>query len=75
MLVLNRKSGESIKIGQDIEVKVVAVEGGQVKLGIDAPKHVDIHRKEVFLSIEEQNKEASSIADNLLDLLKNENNS
>ncbi|MBN8235324.1 carbon storage regulator CsrA [Halobacillus kuroshimensis] len=70
MLVLNRKSGESIKIGDDIEIKVVSIEGGQVKLGIEAPRHIDIHRKEVYVSIEEENKEASSLSKNLLDLLK-----
>ncbi|WP_027955052.1 carbon storage regulator CsrA [Halobacillus kuroshimensis] len=70
MLVLNRKSGESIKIGDDIEIKVVSIEGGQVKLGIEAPRHIDIHRKEVYVSIEEENKEASALSKNLLDLLK-----
>lgn len=70
MLVLNRKSGESIKIGDDIEIKVVSIEGGQVKLGIEAPRHIDIHRKEVYVSIEEENKEASDLSKNLLDLLK-----
>ncbi|MYL36213.1 carbon storage regulator CsrA [Halobacillus litoralis] len=70
MLVLNRKSGESIKIGDDIEIKVVSIEGGQVKLGIEAPRHIDIHRKEVYVSIEEENKEASTLSKNLLDLLK-----
>lgn len=44
MLVLSRKINEAIQIGADIEVKVIAVEGDQVKLGIDAPKHIDISR-------------------------------
>ena len=47
MLVLSRKVNESIQIGPDIEIKVIAIEGEQVKLGIEAPQHVDIHRKEI----------------------------
>ncbi|SFQ24822.1 carbon storage regulator CsrA [Salibacterium halotolerans] len=59
MLVLTRKPNESIQIGEDIEIKVIAVEGDQVKLGINAPSHVDIHRREVYLSIQEENNEAA----------------
>ncbi|MCP3028105.1 carbon storage regulator CsrA [Halobacillus sp. A5] len=70
MLVLNRKAGESVQIGEDISIKVVSVEGGQVKLGIDAPKHVDIHRQEVYAAIKEENAEAAAFKENLLDMLK-----
>jgi len=45
-------------IGNDIEITVLAVEGEQIKLGIKAPKHVDIHRKEVYLSIQQENNQA-----------------
>ena len=55
MLVLSRKLNQSIQIGDDIEVKIIAIEGDQVKVGIEAPKHIDIHRKEVYLSIQEEN--------------------
>lgn len=48
MLVLDRKVGESIMIGDDIEVKVSRCENGHVKLAIAAPKHVAVHRREVF---------------------------
>ncbi|MEW4307902.1 carbon storage regulator CsrA [Rossellomorea marisflavi] len=73
MLVLTRKTGESIQIGDNIEIKIVSIQGDQIKLGIDAPKHIDIHRKEVYLSIQEQNTEASKGIQNLLNLLpKNE---
>lgn len=58
MLVLSRKKTESIMIGDQIEVKVLAVEGDQVKLGIVAPKSVKVHRSEVFEAIQQQNKEA-----------------
>jgi carbon storage regulator len=69
MLVLTRKTGESIQIGDDIELTVISVKGDQVKLGINAPKNVDIHRKEVYLSIQDENTEASKGIDNLFNLL------
>ncbi|MBY6271395.1 MAG: carbon storage regulator [Bacillaceae bacterium] len=59
MLVLTRKLKEAIQIGDDIEITVLAIQGDQVKLGIKAPKHVEIHRKEVYLAIQRENSEAS----------------
>ncbi|WP_199616757.1 carbon storage regulator CsrA [Paenibacillus alkalitolerans] len=59
MLVLTRKKGESITIGDHIEVVVLGIEGDTVKIGIQAPKEVEIFRKEVYLSIKESNQEAS----------------
>ncbi|MFE1243050.1 carbon storage regulator CsrA [Fictibacillus sp. NPDC058756] len=71
MLVLTRKLQEAIKIGTDIEITVLAVEGDQVKLGISAPKNIEIHRKEIFLSIqEENNKAANTSLDTFQQLLK-----
>ncbi|MEK4463053.1 carbon storage regulator [Paenibacillus odorifer] len=58
MLVLSRKKGESIVIQDQIELTILGVEGDVVKLGIAAPKHVDIFRKEVYLSIQEANRES-----------------
>ncbi|MER2008808.1 carbon storage regulator CsrA [Solibacillus sp. FSL K6-1781] len=58
MLVLTRKKGETIMIGDQIEVKIISVDGDQVKLGIVAPKSVKVHRSEVFEAIQQQNKEA-----------------
>lgn len=58
MLVLSRKKGESIMIGDQIELKVLSIEGDQVKLGIVAPKNVKVHRSEVFEAIQEQNKQS-----------------
>jgi carbon storage regulator len=58
LLVLARKKGESIMIGDNIELVVLSVEGELVKLGINAPKSVPIHRKEIYDSIQESNKEA-----------------
>ncbi len=70
MLILTRKKDESIVIGDNIEIKVVAIEDGKVKLGISAPKNIEIHRKEIFLEIQEENKKASESSLNLGDLGK-----
>ena len=48
MLVLSRKVGEVIRVGDDVEIKVVAVKGDRVRLGIEAPKDVPVHRQEVY---------------------------
>ena len=70
MLVLSRKKGESIIIGDQIEVKVLSVDGEQIKLGIVAPKTVKVHRSEVFEAIQAQNQEALQTLD-LTGILKN----
>jgi carbon storage regulator len=59
MLVLTRKVNEGIHIGDDIFVRVVDVGRGTVRLGIDAPRHVSVHRHEIFERIQEQNLESS----------------
>lgn len=71
MLVLTRKTGESIQIGPDIEITVVSVKGDQIKLGINAPKHVEIHRKEIFMEIQKENEDASIGSIDLMSILKN----
>ena len=58
MLALSRKANEAIIIGNDIEVTVLEIKGEQVKIGISAPKSVPIYRKELYLQIQEANKEA-----------------
>lgn len=58
MLVLSRKKGESIIIQDQIELTVLSVEGDTIKLGIAAPKHVDIFRKEVYQAIQEANRDS-----------------
>ena len=70
MLVLGRKKGESIIIDDNIEITVTAIEGDLVRLGINAPKHITIHRKEVYLEIQEENKQAMSNVINISDFLK-----
>lgn len=71
MLTLSRKKKESVIINNDIEITVLEVKGEQVKLGISAPKDVSIYRKEIYLQIEEANKEAMNLEgiDKLQDLL------
>lgn len=71
MLVLTRKVNEAIKIGDDIEIKVLGIDGEQIKLGISAPQRVDIHRKEVYLDIQAQNNEAAGASTDLLKIIKN----
>ncbi|MEY8303839.1 carbon storage regulator CsrA [Anaerosalibacter bizertensis] len=69
MLILTRKKDESIVIGDNVEVKVLEINDGKVKLGIEAPKNIDIIRKELYENIQEENKKASEININL-DMLK-----
>ncbi|GAB3356610.1 carbon storage regulator CsrA [Modestobacter lapidis] len=62
MLTLTRSVGESIRIGEDIEVYVVEVRGGTVRLGFKAPREVTIHREEVYKQIAEANALAAEVA-------------
>lgn len=59
MLALSRRVNESIIIGNDIEITILEVKGDQVKIGISAPKSVPIYRKEIYLQIQQSNKEAA----------------
>lgn len=58
MLVLTRKRNESIMIGDNIEVVIVDIHGEQVKLGINAPKAIPVHRKEIYEAIQQENIKA-----------------
>ncbi len=51
MLVLSRNKNESIMIGDDVEVLIVDIKGGKVRLGITAPKHIPVHRREIYDTI------------------------
>jgi len=70
MLVLTRKNGEVIKIGEDIEITVIASKGDQVKIGISAPKDIEIFRKEVYEQIMQENRTASADISTFLNLFK-----
>ena len=63
MLALARKVNESIMIGNDIEITVLEIKGDQIKLGVKAPKSVPIYRKELYVQIQEENKQAGSAED------------
>lgn len=58
MLTLSRKTDEAILIGSDIRIVIKRIDGEIVKLGIEAPKNVPIHREEIFARVSQQNKEA-----------------
>tara|TARA_B100000965_G_scaffold130437_1_gene108728 strand:- start:1251 stop:1433 length:183 start_codon:yes stop_codon:yes gene_type:complete len=57
MLILTRKSGESLMIGEDISVTVLGVKGNQVRIGINAPKDISVHREEIFDKIKDNSDE------------------
>ncbi|PJZ69999.1 carbon storage regulator [Leptospira perolatii] len=59
MLVLARRTNESIIIGDDIEIVIVDIKGDQVKIGVKAPKEVSVHRAEVYREIQEENRKAA----------------
>jgi carbon storage regulator len=61
MLVLSRQRDETIMIGDDIEVTVVDIRGDKVRLGINAPKEISVHRKEVYDAIRRENKAAAQV--------------
>ncbi|MEX0777196.1 MAG: carbon storage regulator CsrA [Phycisphaeraceae bacterium] len=66
MLVLSRQRDETIVIGDEIEITVVDIRGDKVRLGISAPRHVQVHRKEVYEAIKRENAEATQVnADDL----------
>ncbi len=63
MLALARKVNESIVIGNDVEVTILEIKGDQIKIGVNAPKSVPIYRKELYLQIQEENKQAVAEVD------------
>jgi carbon storage regulator len=68
MLVVTRKKGESILIGDDIEISINKIEDGSVKIAISAPKDIIILRKEVYEKVKEENKEAANKNIDILNL-------
>ncbi len=75
MLILTRKIGESIRIGDNITVKIVSMDNRHVKIGIDAPRNVSVNREEIYQKIQNENRAAAaeqetSSMQNIADLLK-----
>lgn len=73
MLVIRRKKYESILIGENIEVSISAIENGTVKLSINAPKEIQILRKELYIEVQNENKEAVSSNIDVLKKIKIKN--
>ncbi len=63
MLVLSRQRDEMIMIGDDIELTIVDIRGDKVRIGINAPAHVAVHRKEIYEAIKQENRQAADLAD------------
>lgn len=70
MLVLSRKAGQSIIIGEDIEISILEVGEGNIKIGINAPKSVKIVRKELIAEIKQENIESLKNIDDIMKLIK-----
>ena len=69
MLVLSRRAGESVVIGEGVTVSVLEVRGDVVRIGIDAPRSVAVHRAELLVELEQSNKEAASPSEDTVDSL------
>ena len=59
MLILTRRVGESVKIDNSITVSVLGIKGNQIRLGVDAPKHVSVHREEIFQRMKDQEQDGA----------------
>ncbi|SKA72864.1 carbon storage regulator CsrA [Desulfobaculum bizertense] len=63
MLILTRRPGESIYLGDDIKITVLGVQGKQIKLGLEVPEDLPVYREEVYLRVQEQNRLALQLSD------------
>ncbi len=75
MLILTRKPNQSIMIGDDVEVTVLEVRGEQVRIGVNAPKHVPVHRREIYEEIQQQRAKAAVPAETEVDVQEKTKNS
>jgi carbon storage regulator len=62
MLILTRKLGEAVNIGSEIKVTVLDIKGNSVRIGVEAPRQVAVHRSEIYELIQEQNTQAAAMA-------------
>ena len=69
MLVLTRKKGQALMIGHDIEISIIDIQGDQVRIGINAPKNVAVHRKEIYEEIRKENISAVAGKDTNIQIL------
>ncbi|SDI81744.1 carbon storage regulator, CsrA [Frankineae bacterium MT45] len=70
MLILTRRSGESVMVGDDIVITIFEVRGDAVRIGIQAPRSVAVHREEVYLELQAANQSAASPDDDVIDALR-----
>jgi carbon storage regulator len=70
MLVLTRRIGESLVIGDDVIIRVLDVKGDVVRIGVDAPRHVQIHRQEVYEAVKAANQAAAATSESALAALQ-----
>ena len=68
MLILTRKLGETIAIGDEIKITFLAMKGNQLRIGVEAPRNIPVHRGEIYQLITEQNQQAAAIDVELLDI-------
>jgi carbon storage regulator len=66
MLILTRKAGQSLVIGEHITVKILEVKGDSVKIGVEAPREIPVHRQEVFEAIKQENQAAAMVRKDIL---------
>ena len=69
MLILTRRSGEGIRIGDEIKVVLIEIKGNQVRIGIEAPQNIQVHRDEIYERIKSENITAASVAPDYLQRL------
>lgn len=66
MLILTRRIGETLMVGDDVSVTVLGVKGNQVRIGVNAPKHVAVHREEIYQRIKREEEEIQEAPKNTL---------
>jgi len=64
MLILSRRPGESVHVGDDIKITVLSVKGQQIKLGLEVPEHMPVYREEIYLKVQSQNASALELDNN-----------
>jgi carbon storage regulator len=63
MLILTRRAGETLMIGDEVTITVLGVKGNQVRIGVNAPKHVSVHREEIYQRIQREKDQKLGVAD------------